>query len=203
MKLSQVSNLHFLIEFFLTEQQENGHEQFLSEFLNRLLDIGNLDSEIRHLVLVFYEKTELLYKICYDLYYFFDFKCEDQTIEAFLSKMQTKDNKKLFEIILYQINSNVISNTKEIEISIYNAKELIYGIDSGFFTYQEENAVHKHLIKLCEMTDKSKEDFFSIENPLFVLYLLYKYGHLKSLNRYYYLFTENQIERLADKERRN
>ncbi|MFT3983126.1 MAG: hypothetical protein QM697_04425 [Lachnospiraceae bacterium] len=194
--LEEFQNIYLIIEYFLIEHQGEAMVTGLSELLYLLMRIEQYNPEKLEALMELYEESELLYKICYYLHYYFDYSCDEQMIHIFLSGIRYTKTYKLFSMFLYQINPAFFKNKKQILLIDCNPKELFYGICSGYFLYWEGNAVHKRLVELCETNKMCIEEKLSVENPLFGLFMLYRHGYLKSLKDYAELLRDSDLYKL-------
>lgn len=194
--LAELQNIYFIIEYFLLENQGAAAAEGLSELFYLILEIEQYRHEKLEFLMKLYEESELLYKICYYLHYYFDFACEAQIIHTFLSGIRHTKTYRLFSMFLYQINPIFFKQAVTISLIDCNPKELFYGICCGYFPYQEGNAVHRRLMELCEMNVTHVGEGSTVENPLFGLFMLYRYGYLKSLENYASLLKDTDLYKL-------
>ncbi len=194
--LEELQNIYFIIEYFLMEYQSKIAEKGLSKLLYLILEIKQYYLEKLEFLLEFYEKSELLYKVCYYLYYYFDYTCEEQVIHTFLFSIRHTKAHKLFSMFLYQINPIFFKQAEQIKTVDCGPKELFYGICCGYFVFEEENEIHSRLIELCKLHTTKFEVRATLDYPLFGLFMLYQYGYLKSLESYGDLLKDTDFYKL-------
>lgn len=101
--LTAMQNIYFIMEYLFVYQSEMISVDLLLELFYSLIEIEEEDKQKIELLMNFYEESELLSKLCFYLFYYFDFKCEKQIIQAFLCKIQFTKNYYLFYNTLYQM----------------------------------------------------------------------------------------------------
>lgn len=194
--LEEFQNIYFMIEYFLMEHQGKTTEKGLTKLLYLILEIKQYSSEELEFLMEFYEKSELLYKVCYYLYYHFDYICEEQVIYTFLSHIRHTKTYKLFSMFLYQINPIFFKQAEQIPMADCGPRELFYGICCGYFTYREGNEAHSRLLELCKLYEMDLKVSATADHPLFGLFMLYQYGYLKSLEDYGDLLKDTDFYKL-------
>lgn len=101
--LAAMHNIYFIMEYLFVYQSEIISVDLLLELFYSLIEIEEEDTQKIEFLMSFYKESELLNKLCFYLFYYFDFKCEEQIIQTFLSKIQFTESYYLFYNTLYQM----------------------------------------------------------------------------------------------------
>ncbi|HOO28108.1 MAG TPA: hypothetical protein PLU43_06555 [Lachnospiraceae bacterium] len=178
--INSLQNLYFILEYLFVFHQEKISVDQPLELLYSIIGIEQYNFEKLEFLLRFYEESELLDKICFYLYYYFDFICRAQLLEKFLSKIDQTDHYRLFNIILYQINPAYIKQRDYIQVSECKPKELYYGICYGYYFNDHKIEVYKYLLKLCNIVKNQNKTGDSIDNPVVVFSRLFQDGYFNA-----------------------
>lgn len=101
--LTALNNIYFIMEYVFLYQSGMVAIYLLLELFYSIIETEENDLERMEYLLQFYVESEVLNRLCFYLSYFYNFKCEQQIIDSFLSKIQFTKHYPLFFNTLYQM----------------------------------------------------------------------------------------------------
>ncbi len=129
------------------------------------------------------EFCECFERIVHMAGYYWNTTLDDTCITEFFSHIPDRETEINFSLMLYPLLSTKQKRQLSICADSCNCKELYRGISSGYFLFKKGTPAYEQLMRLCR-TQKSMTGLADINNPAYVLWLLYLDGFIPSVIQY-------------------